>query len=207
MTTNRCHLDRLDFLLCFACTIGFAGCSVQPEQEPLARFAIGLFDTAKANDVDSLVANFCVNKRDALEHLDELKKTNPYLQFAGGVDRMTDAEIEKSHRDSIAIFIRSYKDVLAGEPVSWSAAVAEKLNSTKLIMWAKLSDGTYRGALIVSVIETCDGYKVNDWLGPIADRTKDPASLRRKKALLESDTLEGCTFPRQGIHYEYEFVN
>ena len=175
-----------------------AGCgqTSQPQQDDLTQFSLDLFRAAKANNIDALVESFCIADPESMVQSDELENDT-----LGNV-----ADIEALHRSEIAIFIRSYEDELIGEPVSCVAATSEKFDATWLVIWARMPDETYRGVLIHGLVRTPTGFRVNKWIGPIADPTKDASLLIRQKAILRSDTPEGCVFPLDTIQYETEFV-
>jgi len=172
--------------------------------DDLASFSQALFECAKRNDVETIVARYCVNMEDSKQYIEELTKKLPGVE-ADVNPHATDELIAQSHREAFRIFRDSYQDLLQGEAASFSAR-QDQLGSNAVIIWVQ-HGGKYRGILIHSVIRTESGFKVNDWQGPIADPNKDPSSLRKKRAILEADTMKGCTFPRSGITYEYEFVN
>lgn len=183
----------------------FCGCSGGKTYDDLGDFSLALFRELKAGNVDRVATQMCVNMADCKEQMRLVESRNPRLKFDVNPNVINE-DIKNSHREAIEVFVNSYRDLLEAEPASFSARHHEALNTDKLIIWVKKGE-KYYGLVIESVIKTRSGYKVNDWLGPLADPSRDPSTLRKKKAVLQSDTKEGCVFPRSGIVYEYTFVN
>ncbi len=191
------------FSLSIVLTICLAGCG-RRSPDNLAGFSKALFESARQNDIETIVGQYCMNMADSKRYLEDIVKKFPGVPAKMNQD-VTDELIAQSHRNAFRIFRNSYEDLLQGEAVSFSAR-KNQLGSYTLIIWVK-QEKKYKGILIQSVILTESGYKVNDWLGAISVPYKKPSSLSKKRAVLVAHNKEECTFPKSGITYECEFTN
>jgi hypothetical protein len=115
---------------------------------------------------------------------------------------LTDEMLEDAAVEVIQKFIYSYEDLLEGEFSSWSSKTDNSDKFTSLILWVS-KNGQYHGIYIHAVIETKDGFRVMDWLGPSVYPDRE---IRKKRANLVVKSKEECTFPRTGISFEYEII-
>ncbi|MFA6190078.1 MAG: hypothetical protein WC711_01000 [Candidatus Staskawiczbacteria bacterium] len=202
-------------LIGFVCALAL-GCQ-KPEntsaktENVWGKFAKSVLAAGKAKDADTFVNKLSMSSVADLDALlEELKKANPEVEFEENAERPTDAEIRKEAEANVRLFMNSYADVFDGGGELFSVITAQfpetrGTNIYSLIIWAKQSDGKFRGIKVDSVWKKDDGtIKVMTWT-QLSGYEASKGAIS-KKAILERDTAEACNYP-EWIQYKTVFTD
>jgi hypothetical protein len=104
-------------------------------------------------------------------------------------------------REDVKMFMRSYKDLFTGKPVTYSTKRLdiEGVDLFSVILWVKI-EGSYRGILVHAVWQRATDFKVLEW---VYTTPSDDPRLFTKRAILQVFDPNACEFPPV-IKFEYQ---
>lgn len=157
------------------------------------RFQNGIINAARNADVETIANKYAITLEEGKERIEFVKKANPQLTVEEFNPSQT--EVDKSTRDEIGIFIRSYSDLWDSKFVASFQKPLELADSYSVVLWF-YKDDAYHGVVIQNVVKTKNGLKVNDWNG------WRPNDARVKRAQVRETNRRALSFPAE-IKYEY----
>jgi hypothetical protein len=196
----------------FALTMLLA-CSDQSSRSPATtgeetwlRFGRDVVTSCRSRDVSRLVQELSVSPEDAQDLYNRIRAANPSRdipQFK--VTEELRQGLAAKTRAVVETFLRSYEDLCKYEPATLSVRTKKELGveSHGLIIWVR-TEAELSGILVKDVILTPKGPRANDWLGPSGDPSKSEDAMWKKRARLQCNSVEQCTYP-EWITFEYEY--
>ena len=151
-------------------------------------FQNGIINASKAADVETLATKYAITRDEAKERIDFVRRTNPELTIEEF--NPSQAEVDKSTREEIEIFVRSYADLWNSKYVASFEKPLKLADSYSVVLWFE-KDDAYHGVVIQNVVKTKNGLKVNDWNG------WRPNSASVKRAELHETKRGSLRFPEK----------
>lgn len=179
-------------------------CSRRSETSTIKDFAQTIGDYLPDRNVDALVKRCSIKANHVYDWQKELAKQQGASELILNKP-LTDDALAEASREVLDKFIHSYDDLLDGELHSFSAREDTIDKFCTMILWIK-KDNAYHGVYVHAAIQTKDGFRVMDWLGPIAYPGRSFDSLVSKRLILSVDRKEDCQFPRSGLRFKYQFI-
>ena len=182
----------------FLTLITLAGCAVK-RLEPWSQFMHAVIASAQAHNHDKLTRELSLYR---LEEIQAFYRQASIVEVVSPENEHTNNELYNAMREDVQMFIRSYKDLFNGKPVTYSIRPfeIEGVDLFSVILWVK-KDGAYRGILVHAVWQRPTDFKVLEWV--YTEPSGDPR-LWKKRAKLTVHDLQSCEFPT-AIEFEHQF--
>jgi hypothetical protein len=191
---------RLLMAALVACTL----VSCESRESQWERFRVSLFTALKTNDANALLTISDHDVDDAKRYAREAENVirDRGWKFTSPEIEITQERVDAARLGDIKRFLNLYDDVLKGEPVKFVTRECSLQFVSSIeysaIVWFKL-DGKYRGVVIAGIREVGSDMKVRRWSS--WKHTGNTQDVTWVKAVLESDTPEGCNYP-DSIKYD-----
>lgn len=217
----RVHASVLPLaFLSLPCLFLVAGCGQEERQGAAVRvedewsaFCEAILQASRNNDVDGLMQLSWTDLADIERVLGPEVRKDKRAKSQGALDRAVRRDIE--------VFLRSYGDLFRCPPARFVAHLwgidgelqivglpygpldRESLKPRSVIIWVRKGN-RFRGIMVHTVGKIRSRLRVISWSGDEGHPTEPGAALWRKRAILESGSLESCGHPSE-VSHEYEF--